>query len=132
MLGTFKLMFTKEMMSINLLCFWSGCSISYWSTMLTPIMSLQVGEDKSDNEKLQLALFGMVAFGFGEVVGGFIHGLIIDWIGSRASIKVNLLVMVVTFSSTLWSLNKMNFDIYTFAMCFMWGYEDGTVNIFLF
>ena len=132
MQGTFKLMFTREMMAINLLLVWSGCSISYWSTMLTPIMSLQVGDDKSDNDKLQLALFGMVAFGFGEVIGGFIHGLIIDQVGSRASIKVNLLVMVVTFSATLWSLNDMHYNNYTFLMCFMWGYEDGTVNIFIF
>lgn len=74
---TFKLLISRDMLPVNLQLIWAGCSISYWSTMLTPIMTLQLPEE-NENRQLQLALFGMVAFGFGEVSGGLVHGWLID------------------------------------------------------
>jgi predicted MFS family arabinose efflux permease len=73
----------------------------------------------------------MVAFGFGEVVGGLIHGWLIDTFGSRRTIAANILVLIIVFSVTEMSLFTLKYNLLTFIMCFMWGYEDGTQNIYL-
>ena len=49
----------------------------------------------------------MVAFGVGEVVGGFLHGLLIDKIGSKKTVFANLLIMVVMTLVTMLSLNVL-------------------------
>jgi predicted MFS family arabinose efflux permease len=74
----------------------------------------------------------MVAFGFGEVIGGFTHGILIDKIGSKKAVIVNLFILVAAIASTIVSLQSLEYNNYTFLMCFMWGYEDGSLNIFLF
>lgn len=74
----------------------------------------------------------MVGFGVGEVVGGFLHGLLIDQIGSKKTVFVNLLIMAVMTLVTMLSLYQLRYNVLTIAMCFMWGYQDGTNNTFLF
>ena len=72
---------------MNLQLLWTGGSIAYWSSILTPIMALQLKSDPNnadmkDNMIDSYALLGMVAFGFGEVIGGGLNGLVLDKIGS--------------------------------------------------
>ena len=50
--------------------------------------------------KLAYALYGMTAFGFGEVAGGFLHGIICDKIGSKRAVFVNILILLVVLLST--------------------------------
>ena len=125
------MLISKDMRPINLQLVWSGCSICYWSTMLTPIIALQL-PGKSDTDQLQSALFGLVAFGVGEVIAGFIHGLLIDKIGSRATTFVNMSIILVVIIVTELSLYQLEYNWLSFLMCFLWGLEDGTQNIFLF
>ena len=87
---------------------------------------------KTDQEQLSLALFGMTAFGFGEVIGGFIHGLIIDKIGAKKTVFVNLLILSIFFITTEATLYLNKYNWVTIIACFFWGYEDGMTNIFLF
>jgi predicted MFS family arabinose efflux permease len=74
----------------------------------------------------------MVAFGFGEVFGGFFHGLLIDKIGSKKTVFINVLIIIIMTSLSLYSLYNKKFDWKSFLMCFVWGYQDGSLNIFLF
>ena len=64
----------------------TGVSIAYFSGILSPIMVQQLIKDPkysnlSETEQDSYALYGMVAFGFGEVIGGLAIGIIIDKIG---------------------------------------------------
>lgn len=74
----------------------------------------------------------MVAFGFGEVFGGLLHGLLIDKIGSKKTVFVNILIVTLTFASTLYSTYKAEYNAWSFLMCYCWGYLDGSNNIFIF
>jgi predicted MFS family arabinose efflux permease len=74
----------------------------------------------------------MVGFGFGEVFGGLLHGLLIDKIGSKKTIFVNLLILILAISATQYNISLTEFGVWSFVMCFFWGYEDGSCNIFLF
>jgi len=47
----------------------------------------------------------MVIFGFGEVIGGFIHGLVIDRIGSKKTVFLNLIIILIMMVLTIESLN---------------------------
>ena len=46
----------------------------------------------------------MVAFGFGEVIGGFAHGMLIDKIGSKRAVVVNLGILICVIAATIVSL----------------------------
>ena len=74
----------------------------------------------------------MVAFGFGECVGGIFHGLLIDKIGSKRTIWANLVILIAVFGITEWSVYRNKYDWVSFLMCFAWGCEDGTQNTFMF
>lgn len=85
MKDTIALICTKKMMYLNMQLLWSGTSIAFWSAMLIPIMTLELADhpDFSENKKTSWALYGMVSFGFGEVIGGYIMGMVIDKCGSK-------------------------------------------------
>ena len=129
--STIKLLFSREMLSLDLNLIWGGMSIAYWSTVLTPLMTLQQ-PGKTEDEQLQGALFGMTAFGVGEVLGGFLHGLLIDKIGSKKTVFFNLIIIAALFVSTMMSLWQLEYNYLTFITTFLWGYQDGMTNIFLF
>jgi hypothetical protein len=48
-------------------------------------------------------MYGMVVFGVGEVSGG-LYGLLIDKIGSRKTIFVNISIICLTFGVTFLSV----------------------------
>ena len=123
--GTVRLLFSKDMLFLNLNLIWNGATIAFWSSILTPIMILQ-NPELDEDEQLSKALYGMVAFGFGEVIGGFAHGILIDKIGSKKAVIVNLGILVAAIAATIISLKSLEYNFYTFLMCFMWGYEDGS------
>ena len=74
----------------------------------------------------------MVAFGFGEIIGGLGHGVIIDKLGSKMSCLVNALVILTMTGVTLTSIIQLEYNVTTFAMCFMWGAVDGVINVHTF
>jgi predicted MFS family arabinose efflux permease len=78
-----------------------------------------------------MALFGLVVFGYGEVVGGILHGILIDKIGSRETVKFNILLILIMIFSTIFSIIDLRFNVMTFVTCFLWGYADGALNVFL-
>jgi len=74
----------------------------------------------------------MVAFGAGEVAGGFIHGQIIDRIGSKKTVFVNILIVIIMSISACTSIIILKFDAFSYLMCFFWGWNDGSLNTFLY
>lgn len=74
------------------------------------------------------ALIGMVVFGFGEVIGGFMHGLTIDYMGSKKTVLVSTSITILTFSCALISIYRLKLDYVSYTMCFLWGYQDGVTN----
>lgn len=51
---------------------WTGVSISYYSSMLVPIMTacLIADGDFNDQSEFKWSMLAMVAFGVGEMIGG--------------------------------------------------------------
>ena len=83
----------------------------------------------SYKHKQSLALFGMVFFGVGEVVGGLFVGILIDFIGSRRTTILNLVILAITILVTLQKLANLEYNWFTYAMCFAWGFQDAAINI---
>ena len=63
----------------------------------------------------------MVAFGFGEVIGGLLLGFFIDIYGSKKASLLNVLIIIILISVTLISIMQERYNWITFAMCFFWG-----------
>ena len=74
----------------------------------------------------------MVAFGIGEVVGAIIIGFIIDKIGSKKTSLVNILINLILINVTAASVYSEKYDWMTFFMCFLWGFQDSSLNIHTF
>lgn len=64
----------------------------------------------------------MVAFGFGEVIGGLITGQIIDRKGSKFVCLFNTGVMIVMLAITFLYIGLYQFSWVAFAMTFAWGF----------
>lgn len=74
----------------------------------------------------------MVAFGFGEVVGSILIGIIIDKIGSKKTSLVNIFIILILINVTGYSVYSERYDWITFLMCFLWGLQDSSLNIHTF
>ena len=132
--NTVKLVFTPKMLLMDAQLLYSGTSIAFWSGMLTPIMILQL-KDRNDltaAEKESKALYGMVCFGFGEVIGGIAMGQVIDRCGSKMGSIKNVIIALAMCATTYASLYQLEYNYMSFIMCFVWGYLDGAVNIHTF
>ena len=70
----------------------------------------------------------MVAFGFGEVLGGPCAGLIVDKYGNKSGVFLNMFVILLTTLITVAYLIVFKFSWLAFAMTFLWGFQDGTIN----
>ena len=73
----------------------------------------------------------MAVFGAGEILGGLMHGLIIDRIGSKKTVLINIVILILMAIITIISIHSMKYNYLTIIMCLMWGYQDSTVNVFL-
>lgn len=74
----------------------------------------------------------MVAFGFGEVIGGLAIGIIIDKIGSKKTSIINAITILILVNVTALSIHSERYDWITFLMCFLWGFQDSSLNIHTF
>lgn len=69
--------------------------------------------------------------GVGEVVGALSHGVIIDRIGLKKTIYINIFIGLLVCSFTEITLFSGKYNFFTFATCFLWGYQDGTAETFI-
>lgn len=70
----------------------------------------------------------MVKFGLGEIIGSLVNGKIIDLIGSKYTVFVDLSLIAVMGFFTLLFLYKAEFGVLSHMMCIMWGIQDGAIN----
>ena len=61
--------------------------------------------DLEENQKDQYALFVMIAFGFGEVVGAFFMGWFIDNFNAKRATIMNMVIIVIMILITLISIS---------------------------
>jgi len=70
--------------------------------MLVDLMINQQEEDGTDDDsKVARALFALVAFGVGEVIGGLLMGLVNDYFGNKKTTIANVVLVVLCFTSTV-------------------------------
>ena len=120
-------------MHMNLQFIWTGISIAYFSGNLTPIMVLNLkSTDYSEKHKDALALYGMIGFGVGDVLGGVDTGLLIDRIGPKYTCLTNMASVVLLTSATVLNVSQAEYNVWTYIMCFLWGFQDGSLNTHTF
>ena len=62
------------------------------------MMSATLGGDS--NYQFKWAMLAMVGFGFGEILGGFFIGWIVDRFGTKVAILCNLGIILLMFGVT--------------------------------
>lgn len=70
----------------------------------------------------------MVSFGFGEIFGSVIIGMIIDKYGSKKASIYNVVMVFITIMVTLAFMLVGKYNWIAFAMTFMWGVQDSSTN----
>ena len=82
------MMLNKRMRYLDLQIIWTGLSISFWSSLLIPSLTLELSNTRGDkmlsnNDKTSKALFAMSCFGVGEILGSTVMGKNIDRFGPQ-------------------------------------------------
>ena len=65
------MLISKRMRKLLPQLFWTGISIAFYSSALTPMITDTIQES---GKKLEKSMIAMVIFGIGEVAGGVIIG----------------------------------------------------------
>lgn len=114
------------MLLVDLETLYTGVSIAFYAGMLIPIMVEQQKRDPiyyylSDNEMASNALFAMMVFGVGEIVGASSAGLLIDRVGPRLTAFFIISVLSATILVTLINLKSSEFGYKSYLMTGAWG-----------
>lgn len=67
------------------------------------------------------ALIAMVFFGIGEVIGSYFIGTLIDRYSTKMASFVLIVIDVVMIVTTIISIYRLKYDVWTFIMTFLWG-----------
>lgn len=57
---------------------WVGLSLSMFVGSFVVLMDDTMPDDWSDNKKTEISMYTLISLGFGEIIGGFACGYIID------------------------------------------------------
>lgn len=110
---------------------WTGISISVYTGILIPIIYDTISEDFSENDKFKMSMLAMMTLGIGEILGGIGMGVLVDKIGTRKSVWVNVLNIVITTVVTAIYIKTNVYGFMAFVMAFFWGLSDSCVSIHL-
>ena len=77
-----RLALSRRMLKLIPICAWTGVSIAFYSGVLVSMLtSTMRGTDT--NQQYEQSMMAMVVFGFGEMLGCFFTGYVIDKRGSK-------------------------------------------------
>lgn len=63
--------------------------------MIVPIIYETFPETDSYNQKFELSMLAMCSLGFGEIFGGIGMGIIVDKLGSKKSVFINVALVIL-------------------------------------
>jgi MFS family permease len=107
--------------------FWTGMSIAVYSSLFSVMLNDCIKDDPSktpdENDKDQdfKTALALVAFGFGEILGCFYIGSIIDKYGSKKAVFGNVLVLIILSAYAIEFILINDYNLLTFITMFLWG-----------
>ncbi|CDW84340.1 major facilitator superfamily protein [Stylonychia lemnae] len=120
------MLFSARMRRLVPQLFWTGISIAFYSSALTPMITETI---QDSGKKLERSMIAMVIFGIGQVAGSLLVGQIIDRRGSKYVSMLNCGIIFIMTFCTLAFLGINKFNMLAFLMTFIWGVQDAFVNI---
>ena len=115
------------MMLLNPMMAFTGINIAIQG-LIVPIVVYVINsdpvyavQDLSDNAKLKTGLHVMIVFGVGELIGAIGQGQMIDKLGSKLSILINLLIMIVTVVITCLTIHVGRVNALIYFLGLFWG-----------
>lgn len=67
-------------------------------------------------------MLAMVGFGFGEILGCFFIGFIVDKFGSKVAAFCNVIIIIIMTIVTIAFIMVWEFNWLAWAMAFLWGF----------
>lgn len=77
-------------------------------------------------------MFAMSFFGVGNMLGGLFIGTLIDKYGSKRVIHINLIMIFLAYMTFFVFLIINEYNVLTFVMTFMFGFQDSVINTHTF
>lgn len=112
---------SKRMRMLIPMCIWTGLSIAFYSGILVSMLTATM-PDLTVNEQYQNSMMAMVVFGFGELLGCFFIGYVVDKRGSKFASCIDVIIILLMIMVTLLFLSVNKFNFLAFLMTFMWGF----------
>jgi len=81
---------------------WTGLSVSVYSSFLITLMSKTMDDSWDDDKKSKYSLLAMACFGVGEILGALASGQVLDRLGYKSLIVLQIILMIMANSCLLW------------------------------
>ena len=88
----------------------------------------QEDSKKSELHWIAKSFSAFVYFGVGQAISGILMGKLVDIYGSKKTVFLNVISLIVTIVVQYFSLETPEFDTYSYLSCLFWGISDGFVN----
>ena len=109
-----------------------GLNLAFNVVLVTIQINSLDGTTLSYNEKQKKSQQAMIAFGIGELAGGLAIGKVVDTVGPKKACLLNTFSCVVMSVLTVYQVVSNRFGWVTFAMAFMWGWQDSSTNVHVY
>jgi predicted MFS family arabinose efflux permease len=110
---------------------WTGISIAVYTGLIVPIIYDTLPDEDSDSYKFELSMLAMCSLGVGEIVGGIGMGIIVDKIGSKKSVWVNVVLIILQTILVAAFVYIDEYNALAYIMTFVWGLSDSSISIHL-
>lgn len=79
-------------------------------------------------KQTQMAMFAMIAFGFGSIFGSLLSGRVIDKYGKKAGVMFTFILLIIGLALLFLVIALYEFSFVAFLMTFFWGLYDSSLN----
>jgi MFS family permease len=120
-MSTLRLFATVKMIKVIQFMLITGFVLAYFATFLPKLIANTV---PIKSEKLSKSLYWMIVLGVGEVIGGFLHGKIIDKTSNKFGVFFAMCVLTITVGLTIYTHSRQSYDFLWFFVAFGGGLWD--------
>src|SRR5438128_4553208 len=89
-----KLIVSRRMLIFLPQIFWTGISLAVYSGLLVPMITYTMVFDEME-ARLTKVMYAMITLGFGEIIGGFFIGQVIDRTTNRFASMALIGVIII-------------------------------------
>ena len=100
---------------------------AYWSGLFLTIVDMTIPNDKPE-EQNAAGLLALSVLGAGSMFGSLLIGLIVDKIGNKTAVCINIITILLCWICTFEMIKHSKTGPLVYIFAFSWGLMDGAIT----